>query len=321
MDWKDYFQILFYSIGSVFSVFSIYSIYQARRQYRRSLRHRTAESLRDLEERFATFEDILPLIDPESGRYELELEPSVRKSLRRLPQSQRTDKDRRLIFRLDWLLRFLLLLTALEKYELLRVDALRYMYLYWFHSVNGNPHLRSYLDTYFPTLANALDNDPLLLSGKTSENTFAKETYIEASPARVFAFHEQPDALTQLCPPWESAHVAVTANISDLNAEAIIHIRILKLFSVRWIARYTLYDPPHTFEDVQVKGPFRNWRHVHIVKPYHGGAILRDEIYYEPPFGLVGRKLAQRLIQKRLQRLFTFRHEVTRRWCCGMDEG
>ena len=148
---------------------------------------------------------------------------------------------------------------------------------------------------------------------------FVKESVIRASRERVFAFHEQPDVLSLLLPPWESARVIQTAKISEVGTSAIIETRILGPIKTRWVAQHTLYDPPHVFEDVQMKGPFRSWRHRHIVEAHAEGAILRDEIDYEPPLGFLGRALAPLLVERRLQKLFDYRHEVTRRWCEGKE--
>ncbi len=146
---------------------------------------------------------------------------------------------------------------------------------------------------------------------------FVKESLIRASPERVFEFHEQPNVLSLLIPPWESARVIQPANISEVGTEAIVETKVLGLITTRWVAQHTVYEPPHAFEDVQIKGPFRSWRHRHLVEADNDGAILRDEIDYEPPLWFLGRLLAPILIQKRLQRLFDYRHEVTRRWCEG----
>ena len=143
---------------------------------------------------------------------------------------------------------------------------------------------------------------------------FVKESLIHATPERVFAFHEQADALKQLIPPWEGSRIIEAAQISSIGSRAIVDISALGI-RMRWIAEHTAYDPPRMFEDVQVKGPFRSWRHRHTVEPVSGGAVLRDEIDYEPPFGLLGRLVAPILIQQRLQKLFDYRHEVTRAWC------
>jgi ligand-binding SRPBCC domain-containing protein len=144
---------------------------------------------------------------------------------------------------------------------------------------------------------------------------FVKESFIQASAEIVFAFHEAPEALKLLIPPWESARVIQAAQVSRIGSRAVIESKVWGPFKVRWVAEHTVYNSPHDFEDIQVEGPFRSWRHRHVVEPRTGGAILRDEITYEPPLGFLGRWLAPGLINGRLQRLFDYRHEVTRREC------
>jgi hypothetical protein len=144
---------------------------------------------------------------------------------------------------------------------------------------------------------------------------FIKESIIRASPERVFAFHEKPEALRMLTPPWEKSRVVQTAKISAVGSQAIIEVNIFGPIKTRWIAEHTEYNPPFSFEDVQRKGPFRSWRHRHLIKPHENGAVLRDEITFEPPLGVVGRLLAGELIKRRLERLFDYRHDVTRRAC------
>jgi hypothetical protein len=144
---------------------------------------------------------------------------------------------------------------------------------------------------------------------------FVKESTIRASPERVFAFHEQPEALDLLIPSWESARVIQRAEISNVGARAIIETKVFGPITSLWISEHTVYDPPHVFEDVQIKGPFRSWRHRHIVEPGNDLTLLRDEIDYQPPLGFIGRWFSNFLIEPRLQRLFDYRHRVTREWC------
>jgi len=144
---------------------------------------------------------------------------------------------------------------------------------------------------------------------------FVKETFIHASPERVFAFHELPDALERLIPPWEAVRIIQKADISMIGSRTIIETKILGPIRSRWIAEHTAYDPPRMFEDIQIKGPFKKWRHRHIVLPYENGALLRDEAQYEPPLAIFGPLAAPFAITPRLERMFAYRHEVTRRWC------
>jgi ligand-binding SRPBCC domain-containing protein len=45
----------------------------------------------------------------------------------------------------------------------------------------------------------------------------------------------------------------------------------------------------------------------------HGGTILRDEVEYQPPLGFLGRWFGGGVIRRKLDRMFTYRHETTRR--------
>lgn len=144
---------------------------------------------------------------------------------------------------------------------------------------------------------------------------FVKESIIHAAPERVFAFHALSDAIERLVPPWENAHIIQKADITLIGSRAIIEQKVFGLFPSRWIAEHTKYEPPREFEDVQISGPFKSWRHKHIIKPHASGAILRDEIEFEPPLWIFGRFAAPIFIVPKLEKMFTFRHAVTREWC------
>ena len=144
---------------------------------------------------------------------------------------------------------------------------------------------------------------------------FVKESIIRAAPERVFAFHQLPDAFERLIPPWENVKVVQKADISKIGSRTILQAKLFGFFRVRWVAEHTKYDPPRMFEDVQVSGPFSRWRHRHIVLPHEHGAILRDEIEYDPPLSILGKLASPLLIESKLEDMFAYRHEVTRKWC------
>lgn len=144
---------------------------------------------------------------------------------------------------------------------------------------------------------------------------FIKESVIKASPERVFSFHELPDAIERLIPPWENAVIIQKADVSKVGSQAIIEQKIFGIVPSRWVAEHTAYDPPRMFEDIQMSGPFKSWRHQHIVKPHPDGALLRDEIDLEPPLSVFGKLAAPLLIIPRIEKMFEYRHQVTREWC------
>jgi len=144
---------------------------------------------------------------------------------------------------------------------------------------------------------------------------FVKESTFKASPERVFAFHELPDAFERLMPPWEDTVIIQKADISVIGSQAVFDAKILGLITVRWVAEHTAYDPPRMFEDTQVSGPFKSWRHRHIISPHADGAVLRDEIEYEPPMWFLGAIAAPFAVVPKLEKMFDHRHKITREWC------
>lgn len=145
--------------------------------------------------------------------------------------------------------------------------------------------------------------------------TFVHEGRLAADPEAVFQWHESPDALTRLIPPWERMHVAERSGSLVVGSRVVLRGRVFVL-PVRWVAVHTEYAPPHLFADQQEAGPFAWWYHRHhVLADGHGGTLLRDEVEYQLPFGLLGAYFGSRFIQKKLTAMFTYRHAVTRECC------
>ena len=146
---------------------------------------------------------------------------------------------------------------------------------------------------------------------------FVKETRIAASPEAVFQFHERPDALPLLIPPWEKVTVEVPPTSLAKGTQVILVNRMGPL-KLRWVAEHTAYDPPRMFMDVQKSGPFHKWEHKHLVlADGASGAILRDEVTYELPMGILGRIFGGWFARSKIEKMFDYRHAVTKRVCEG----
>jgi ligand-binding SRPBCC domain-containing protein len=143
---------------------------------------------------------------------------------------------------------------------------------------------------------------------------FIARSIIRTPPEQLFAFHELPDAFLRLLPSGEKMRVIQTAPSLNVGSRTIVDIRIAFVY-IRFESLHTAYDPPHSFEDQQVRGPFQSWRHRHIVDWHPDGAVLIDDVDYTPPFGLLGRAVDRIIIKPRLRKVFAFRHRVTRDYC------
>jgi ligand-binding SRPBCC domain-containing protein len=144
---------------------------------------------------------------------------------------------------------------------------------------------------------------------------FVKESRIAAPPSVVFAFHEEPDALRRLVPPWERVEIVEPARSLRPGSRARLRVRVGP-FRIDWIAEITECERDRLFVDRMAKGPFSSWVHRHrFEEDGSGGTILRDEVEYSGPFGPVVELLARRSTESRIRRMFDFRHEATRRAC------
>jgi ligand-binding SRPBCC domain-containing protein len=142
---------------------------------------------------------------------------------------------------------------------------------------------------------------------------FVKQSRIAASPERVFAFHEGPGALQSLTPPWERVRLVEQGDSIRPGSRVVLATRIGP-FSVVWVAEHTEYESGRLFADRQVKGPFASWYHRHwFLDDGAGGTLLRDEVEFEPPGGTLGRWVGGGFLGAKLQALFDYRHEATRR--------
>jgi uncharacterized protein len=146
-----------------------------------------------------------------------------------------------------------------------------------------------------------------------SLRTFVKTTPVATSAVSLFDWHEAPGAFQRLTPAWEP--VRLLRQDSGIQDGARVSVRIGRWpFTLRWDLRHQDYRRGESFTDVQVKGPFASWKHVHRMIPTSDQrCILEDRIEYELPFGPLGDLIARLVVEPKLQRLFEYRHEVTRK--------
>ncbi len=143
---------------------------------------------------------------------------------------------------------------------------------------------------------------------------FKYSSVINAPVEVVWKFHERPDVLQLLTPPWQP--VEVLRREGGLSQGAITEFRLfLGLLPLRWLASHTDYEEYHLFTDKQISGPFDSWVHRHIFEPENGKTRLTDEISFSLPGGEAVEFLSGWLIQLQLEAMFRYRHQVTKREC------
>ena len=138
---------------------------------------------------------------------------------------------------------------------------------------------------------------------------------MRASAERVFAFHEAPDAFERLQPPWQETEIVRPPASLEVGTRVVLRVKVGPFWQ-KMVAEHVEYEPGRMFADRLVEGPFAKWLHRHIVTPRgEDECVLTDDIEYELPLGVLGRVFGGRFARKNLERLFEYRHQVTRDAC------
>jgi len=140
------------------------------------------------------------------------------------------------------------------------------------------------------------------------------EQWIPVPLDRVFQFLSDPANLPRLMPPELAAEIRGIEGGSSASAgvgtQITLSVRLLPPLPLRasWVARIVEFEPGSHFTDVQVKGPFRYWRHRHGFESARraeaDGTLVRDDLEYDVGFGRLGDAVARWFVADRLRHTF-----------------
>jgi ligand-binding SRPBCC domain-containing protein len=87
------------------------------------------------------------------------------------------------------------------------------------------------------------------------------------------------------------------------------------LFKIRFLKiRITKMEPCSFFEDIMEEGDFKQFKHQHHFKPVQNGTIVIDSLYFESPYGLVGKLINRFYLTNYMKRLLQQRNEVIKEY-------
>lgn len=147
---------------------------------------------------------------------------------------------------------------------------------------------------------------------------FSARLPVPVSAAELFAWHARPGAFQRLSPPWQPVELEHNEGIQP-GARAVIRLGVGPA-SVRWIAEHRATndacvdgDGICEFRDIQIEGPFASWTHIHRMIPDGPDrSVLEDHVDYALPLAPISELLAGWAAEGEIERLFAYRHRVTR---------
>jgi ligand-binding SRPBCC domain-containing protein len=136
-----------------------------------------------------------------------------------------------------------------------------------------------------------------------------REQFVARPRSEVFAFFADAANLERLTPSSLRFEIKTPPPI-EMRPGTLIDYRI-RLFGIglRWRTLIEAFEPEARFVDVQLKGPYRLWRHTHEFIDAPGGTVVRDRVEYEMPLGLLGELARVVFVERQLGAIFDFRRE------------
>jgi uncharacterized protein YbjT (DUF2867 family)/ligand-binding SRPBCC domain-containing protein len=142
---------------------------------------------------------------------------------------------------------------------------------------------------------------------------------VERPLDEVFAFFERPGNLSRITPPWMGMRIVSGDLAMREGLQLEYTITPFPFTRARWRSLIASYDPPRSFVDVQLRGPYARWEHRHTFRADGDRTVVEDEVTYELPFGWLGDLVEPLLVRPRLRAIFEHRAQAVARLLPGQD--
>ncbi|MGZ4897375.1 MAG: SRPBCC family protein [Candidatus Angelobacter sp.] len=148
------------------------------------------------------------------------------------------------------------------------------------------------------------------MADKTYTLAFAQQ--VPRQLPEVFAFFSRAENLEVLTPPWLNFKI-LEVTPQPLRQGTLINYSLrVHGIPLRWTSEIIGWEPPHRFVDLQLRGPYKLWRHEHRFEARDGGTLISDAITLALPVGILGQLAYKIKVRSDVQEIFAFREKKIR---------
>lgn len=136
-----------------------------------------------------------------------------------------------------------------------------------------------------------------------------KEIVLNAPADTVWEFLATPLNLNELTPP--GLNFRILSELPDVMYGGLIityEIKIPVFGTHRWVTEIKHINDGVSFVDEQRIGPYKFWYHQHLIDALDEKTTrMFDKVFYQLPFGPLGRIVHYFRVEKMLEEIFTYR--------------
>jgi ligand-binding SRPBCC domain-containing protein len=136
-----------------------------------------------------------------------------------------------------------------------------------------------------------------------------REQFIPGPLEEVFHFFSDAANLQAITPAFLDFQILTPRPIEIQQGTLLDYKLKWHGIPISWKTRIIEWNPPHGFVDVQLKGPYKLWRHAHAFSSVNGGTSMLDSLDYELPFGILGQIAHDLKVRRDLEGIFDYRRQ------------
>jgi hypothetical protein len=157
------------------------------------------------------------------------------------------------------------------------------------------------------------------LARRGARTVLRQSTPVAAPAEEVFALFARPANLGALSPAAADMRFEALPDRVEVGTELAFTVKVGPT-RARWVSQVESWEPPVSFVDVQVRGPFAAWWHEHRVVRDGAGSRIEDTVYFKAPLGPLGWLAEALFVRRMLREMFELRaHTLRLRFGAGAD--
>lgn len=134
--------------------------------------------------------------------------------------------------------------------------------------------------------------------------------FVPASLDVVWDFFSSPANLSIITPPEMGFNITSPVQ-PEMYPGMIITYKVSPALGIKlnWVTEITQISTGNYFIDEQRRGPYSIWHHEHHFREVPCGVEMHDVLYYQIPFGFIGKLAGLLFVNNKVKQIFTFREK------------
>ncbi len=139
-----------------------------------------------------------------------------------------------------------------------------------------------------------------------------REQLIDTTIEKAWRFFSSPENLQELTPDDMGFNIVTEKPIPEMYEGQLLEYKVRPILNIPlyWKTEILNVTDHSSFVDMQLKGPYKLWRHTHTFQEVEDGVLMHDRVEYILPLGIFGRLAHFIYVKRKLNWIFDYRYNT-----------